>query len=196
MARRYHNPETKTGYTGRILERELFGEFDASDPAYQRALREVMRPDGHVSFDDSVRLVRAFSKDDPMHPRRDFLRDLRLEVMDALGRKKQLPDDAVLAYTSVGTPFDFKHHADAFLIVRKNGREEIIRIDASRRPEKIVAAARGESEADIFVGEGDVPDAVQEQDKYLEAVAQFADRVVLALDRRERKTEVRPAAAA
>lgn len=196
MLRRYYNPETQSGNTGRILERQLFGEFDVENPAYQTALKKVVRPGGYVPFDESLYLVRKFYQDDPINPRKDFLRDLRLEVLDALGGKKPLPDDSVLAYTSVGTPFDFKHHADAFLVIKQNGREEIIRIDASRRPEKINAAARGESEADIFVSEDDVPDAVQEQDKYLESIARFADRVLIALDRRNREREARPAAAA
>lgn len=197
MARRFTNFEERSGYTGRIFERELFGEFDASDPAYQAELKRLMRVDvrgnWHVTFDDSVYLVRKYTKDNPTDPSKTFLRDLRLEILDALGRRKLLPDDAVKAYVSVGTPLDLKHKADAFFAIKQNSHEEIIRLDASIRPEKAEAAAAGEKGAEIFVGEHDVPDAVQEPDKYLEAVARYADKVLVILSERRRQNEERAA---
>lgn len=198
MARRFQPFDSRSGYTGKIFERELFGEFDTSDPAYQAELKRLTRidekGDWYVPFADSVYLVRKFAKGDPTDPDKTFLRDLRLEVLDAIGRKKTLPDDAVKAYVSVGTPLDLKHKADAFLAIKLNNHEEIIRLDASVRPEKAEAVAAGEKGAEIFIGEHDIPDAVQEPDKYLDAVARYADKVLVILDER-RRTEGRQAAA-
>jgi hypothetical protein len=159
--------------TGREHEADVFGTFDVRDPEYREALRKILegKAEEYIPFQKAVELVREFSKEDPENPKADFLRDLRIAVEDAL------PGAQVLGYSAIGTALDFFHRTDAFLVIKYEGRETIISLDATINPEKL--RAPNNYKMNVIVGR--IPDPNFQAEPYLTAVDEYADRVVAML---------------
>jgi hypothetical protein len=157
-------------YTGRQHEYALFGEVNVKDPAYLADLAKVIKPDGYVNFKDAVELVKKHQPYDPANPKKDFYRELLIAVQDKLGVDPDKQPDAIRVYTAVGTPLDHKHGTDAFITLSEHGRETLVTLDASLRPEKIQEGWK----ADVMIGE--VPDA-ENDDAYLDAIDGFAAQI-------------------
>lgn len=179
MAERYVPREQ---YYGREHEFDVFGKFKET-PGYREALKRMVagQEKPYVPFRQSVELVERFSGEDPLHPTQEFLRDLRLEVIDKLG----LDEDEVRAYTAVDTPLDRLHGADAFLAIkpRRAKRETVVTLDATLLDAKLTGQQA--SKADVLVG--DVPRP--ESDRYLDSVERYAIQVARAY---EEKQDIRP----
>lgn len=183
----------RDSYTGREFETDLFGRFNAT-PGYQKELQKLVSRYGsmeRIPFAEGVRLVLETSADDPNDPKNDFLRDLRIEIADQL----ELPDEKVLAYTTQGTPVDFKG-GDAIIIVSANGREEVVTLDSTLNPKKLSGEQQG---GDVVIGDV-VPDpknpmtkeqfAAQGKDvekEYLSAVEGVALRVIKIINERKKR---------
>jgi hypothetical protein len=169
-------------YSGRLHERDLFGEVTAktgaADSEFKRAIEAVK--DGRVQryqkFDDAIKDVMRHSNQDPLQTKPGFLKDLRIEVANRLAAKR---DEDVLAWSAVGTPLDVLHGADAFLVIRGRRDKEIITLDASLR-DKL------EAKTDIVVG--DIPDPETEEDAYLRAVERYAEAAIEIIRSRARLT--------
>lgn len=168
---RQFSPEN-SGYSGRQHEADLFGRFDTSNPAYKEALEKLMvrRGDRYVSHKDSLELVQRFSKEDPTNPKKDLLRDLRLEIIDALDDEKV----TVEAYSALGTPLDVFHGIDAFLIIKQDGKETVITLDATLREKKL--DDQEGAKADILIR--DIPSPEFEETKYLATVQDISTKIL------------------
>lgn len=100
------------GYTGRELELDLVGK-----PIFPRSFAAELKKaadneNGYVRRDKAMDLIRQFTPADPTNPPKDFARELRLAVIEALN----LPDgDEVGFYSAVGTPVDLFHGVDAWV---------------------------------------------------------------------------------
>ncbi len=162
---------------GREHELDLFGKFKET-PEYRAALKRIIDRKGYVNFNESLDLVKRFSPEDPHHPDKEFLRDLRLEVADRIG----MDDDAIDALTSVGTPFDLAHGTDAFILIRlPGGGDVLVTLDGTKNDEKLSGVK--ESKADLIIGEVPSP----ESDAYLDFVESYAKKVAKIFKEREKR---------
>lgn len=168
---------------GREHEQRLFGKVDVDNVGYRRALKKVAREGRggklYVSYNDALDLARQSQPGDPTNPQADFLRELRLELIERLGIESDAQAELVNGYTAVGTPLDVLHGVDAFVVVSHEGYDIPVTLDATLRPEKlerVAAASDFGPKADVLVGE--VPDLGEDEDAYLQAIEEVAIEVM------------------
>jgi hypothetical protein len=160
---------------GRRHELDLLGEPDLSHPSLKEALSKVTDASGygkrHELIDAIIDGEQSQPNADAENPGTDFLRELRLAVMEQLGVRPDAKDERVGIFTALGTPLDFKHGVDAFLVLTSKGRRELVTLDATLNKEK----ANELTKADIVIGE--IPSVEEDEDAYLEAVEGIAAKV-------------------
>lgn len=177
-------PIEKRGYTGKMFEEDFVGSIP-KDADYKTALlklQEKSGKNGYVGFNDSVDLAKKFQPWDPSNPGKDFARDIRIEVIDRLNLAKEEDMERVKFYTAVGSPLDVFHGVDAFLeYADEEGGIHRVTFDLSLDPGK-----EEKHKADLVVKE--LSDPQTETEKYLEEVAQIADKAAaLATEKKETK---------
>lgn len=179
---RFESPST---YSGREFEYDLFGQVDIRDPKFLAELAKVTtdKKTGYVPFKQAVELAKKFQPGDPTNPKKDFLRELRIELIDKLGLESEKAADGLKVYTAVKTPLDAYHGADAFVTFSKGGKEIVITLDASLRQDKITGLDK--SKADVLIGELPMPE--EDEDAYLEAIGDIADKVARQIELKERR---------
>lgn len=153
MAERKHLHEAYIGgREGAEFEWDLFGSVDRNNPAYERELKKVTKPNGSVFYRDALSLVKKFQPGDPKNPERGFARDLRIEILDELGLTDEKDMDRLEFYTAVGSPFDQWHGVDSFFELRqKLGASLRVTLDAATVSE-LEKIARGQNpKADILI---------------------------------------------
>jgi hypothetical protein len=172
--RTFRTPEKSTrDYSGRELELDLFGSMDIGNPKYKAELaRATTDPiSGYVPFQPSMELVRKFQPAPATEPKKDFFRELRIAVQEKLGVDIGKDPDSVKAFTAVGSPLDKFHGTDAFISYTDKGRECLVTLDASLRPEKQAYGWK----ADLIIG--DVPTPEDDEKGYLEVIAAYAGQI-------------------
>lgn len=97
--------ESGRGYTGHLIEQELFGE-----------LKENPYKDEFLPFRQSIEYCRSHQPYNPCDPAPQFANDLHATIVEALRFKDY---SRLKFYTAVHSPLDFKHGIDAFLEVEK-----------------------------------------------------------------------------
>ncbi len=158
-------------YSGREFEFDCFGQVDIRDPRYKADLAKVSKPDGYVTFRDAVDLVKKHQPADPTNPGKDYFRELVMVVQEKMGVDTSREPDRVKGYTAVKTPLDERHKVDAFVTFGYKGRELMVTLDASKRPEKIEEG----SKADFVVPPWPTPE--DDEDAYLKAVGAMAGQI-------------------
>jgi hypothetical protein len=150
-----------------MYEADCLGEVRII-PEYEQRLQALARGrvarDGgpYITFDEAVRLAKEFQPWDPTIPEREFSRELRLAVIEALG----IPEDQldhVRMYTALRSRLDDLHKVDGFLEVDDPSSQQPIRVtlDLSTRPAKApeTGIVEIESLTHLIVGElSDVDD--------------------------------------
>mgnify|MGYP001561523098 CR=1 FL=1 len=120
---------------GKDFEIDLFGLPRVDDPKYREELERVKdKQSGYVPFREALGLV---SKIQP-RKYRPFSIKLTHEIARALGQNKNpdINDSRIRFYTTVDTPLDTFHGADAIIEVRREGKEPIqIRLGATMADE-------------------------------------------------------------
>ncbi len=171
------NPKRPPGemWTGRMLEADFLGEVKTKDPRYLARAKELgITDDGYLPYDKAMLLAKEFQPwPDITVPEKDLPRDLRLEIFDLLQDKrlvKEGEEDRIKVYTSVGTPFDFKHGVDTFIEFEDATGKVLARVtlDITQRQEKIESGAK----ADIVFDE--LSDPRFENKKYINEVDELA----------------------
>lgn len=157
-------------YTGQEFELDLVGTV-TTDKKYQAELRELGGDlkTGYLPFQQALKLVKKFQPWDPTNPGKDFLKELRLEVIERL----KLPpgqEDRVKVYTALRSPLDKFHGIDAFVEFKKNGQTEIATLDISLNPKK-----QEGYKADLIID--NVPDPKEDEVGYLKAVDKLAGQI-------------------
>lgn len=192
------SPE-KYGYTGRMHEGDflphikkdasyykIFGEL-ATREAIAEAKRKheefvkgpiVITPDNefsiYLNMPDSMELVRKTQEDNPINPKKEFARDLRLEVAELLEFESDDDLKRVRVYGAVETPLDIKHGTDGFIeYVDVRGKTHIYRFDLTANPMK--SEDKFNKKGSLIIGE--IPDPQHETKLYLEKVAEVAKEV-------------------
>ena len=157
-------------YSGTELEYDLFGKVNKG-PEYEAAYR-AMKPDaeGKISWRNAIELAKRFQDGDPVNPKKDFFRELRIAVQEKLNIDTARHPDALKAYSSVQTPLD-QMGVDAFMTWEKDGEECLVTLDATLRVDKIEDGHK----ADEIIT--DVPDVEEDEPGYLAAIDVYAGRI-------------------
>jgi hypothetical protein len=144
-----------------ILSREAIGVCEAIRSGYQlkkdeqHYLKEAMR-EINKKREELIGLIKESQKGDPTNPEKDFLRELRLSIIENLGFSSQEDQDRVKAYSSVDTPLDIAG-VDGFITVSRNGGEVMVTLDAKLK--------KAGGKADIVFYQ--LPDVDEDEDAYL-----------------------------
>lgn len=156
-------------YSGRELEVDVFGK-PKFPKAYEEAYRRLTsEKGGYLPFDRAQDLIREFTPEDPTSPSKEFARDLRLAVCEALELEGD-EADIVKIYSALGTPLDVYHGVDAWIEIELEGLRAEVTLDVTKRAEKIKEGHK----ADVIIDEVSTPD----QKKYLPEVEKYATEVV------------------
>lgn len=186
------NPERASGETGRLYEERLFGKPNLTQEFWDREAKLPRNERGHYRNDNDIyRLVSEYQENEEGEPvMEQFAIDLADEVRDALGLTEE-EADSVTFNTSVQTPIDGKMGVDAWFEFAdpSTGRTVRVTLDTTLNPRKL---EENEPKADMFVGE--LPDAVQEEDRYFEAVERIGHEIAARLQKRILEAHGRPQA--
>ncbi|MBU0649458.1 hypothetical protein KJ969_05190 [Patescibacteria group bacterium] len=194
-------------YTGREYQMDVFGPNN-QPPEFFQAIKQILSSESlrvaeeilkgsHIPSEAErarkqcmkeiwknrpkmIELMKEYSLADPVNPRQDFLRELRLEVIDKLGLKTDEGMDRVKAYSSVDTPLD-AIGMDGFLTYETGGkksRKSLVTLDATLNPKKVEKAERGEVSFGADIVFGQIPDPDEDEEAYLSAVSRIADKAV------------------
>jgi hypothetical protein len=161
-------------YSGGEFEYDLFGKADIQNPEYRKELDRLRKPDGYFTYKDAVDLAKKFQTWDPANPDKEFLRELVVALQDKLNIDIEKNPDAVGAYSALKTPLDVLHGVDAFLTVKRDGKEEIVTLDATLNKDK----QRQGHKADFVIGD-EFPDVAEDEDGYLQAIDSLAGKIAL-----------------
>lgn len=169
------------GDTGRTFESRLFGTAQVN-PQFLLDLDKI-GVDERGRFKSVGQVYEAFKKNylgagPGERGETSMSTDLRVAVEDALGITDE--DEALKFYSAVGTVIDHKFGVDAFFELKdpKTGAYARVTLDATLNKQKQSEGWK----ADVIIGE--MPDAGQEADEYLEAVDATGANVAALLQRR------------
>ena len=182
-------PVPQERYSGPEHETDLFGSMpNYRSPEFAEKLAKISEPNGYAPRDKMIRLfidhpeiqpgasikdAQGQSEHSPENPKSEFLNDLRIGVLDALGAD---PDDPaalrVEMFNALKSPLDAFHGIDGFLVVHDKEKDVVITMDASLNQDKLATGYK----ADIIIG--DVPSAVFEGDKYLARIEELSAELV------------------
>jgi hypothetical protein len=169
-------------YSGTEFEYDLFGQADIRNPEYVKALRAAGADErtGYLPFGKAVDLTKRFQPGDPSNPKKEYLRDLLFAVQEKLGVDPEDEPDSVRAFTAVGTPLDKFHGVDAFVSKKGERGDVLVTLDATLRPEKLNEGWK----ADLMIG--DLPSVEDDEDGYLAAIDDMADKIASKIREKER----------
>lgn len=122
-------------YTGGLMERELFGEFEPKQE----------KPPKYLDFNNAITIVIDNQPGDPTDPQADFARDLHYAMVQKLD---PIEEDCsnLRFYTAVGSQLDWHHGVDGFFIYtdKNTGFQYLITIDLTMDPSKSLPGKKAE----------------------------------------------------
>lgn len=154
------------GYTGNLMERELFHEVKK---------HEEMPPlEKYVPYDQALGVVKESQPySDPSDPDPRFANDLHATVADML----QLDDYKKLKlYTAVGSHLDKWHKVDAFIEAETEKDNIIVTMDVTYNPDK--GEEYGADIVFMYPKEGLDPKLKEDKEEYNNNISELAKRVV------------------
>lgn len=158
--------------TGRITERDLFGEFKKSK-TYIEEHRRLANQTGYIGYDHDMGLIRDNYIQEPTNPEKPFAKELRMAVIDDLGLNTNEEMSRVRFYTSVGTTLDYNHGVDGwFEFDLEKGGTRKITIDVTTNPNKDTW------KANIIFQREDFPDPCDGEEEFLAVVAECKDLIM------------------
>lgn len=176
-----HKPKEDTG---RLYEAKFLGEFGITDE-FVEAERKLERDErGRYRDPEALySLLKKHYRQDPTEPAPGYARDLRLEIVDALGLEAD-EESRLKVYSTLKTPIDYKFGVDGFVELEdpETGKTVRVTLDVTMNRRKMEEARTEGSKADVVIGP--LPDAVQEEDDYLKALAGYAKDIGARLEKR------------
>jgi len=168
------------GDTGRIFEARVLGEYKITPEFLEREKNLPRNRRGRYEKDDDIyNLITEQYTDtgDPEDPPTQIGKDIRIAVSEALGLNPE-EEKKLKFYTAVKTPVDYKMGVDAFVEFEdpKSGRITRVTIDVTLNKRKVEEQG---AKADVVIGE--LPDAVQEEDEYLDAIDGYGHQIAVRL---------------
>lgn len=168
------------GDTGRTYESRFMGKAIV-DPRFIKELAKLPHGRGRRfrNDEDVFRLYQKYYLGDPTNPAGIHAKELKLAVGDALGLSEDELDHLKF-YSTLKTPIDAMMGVDGFLAYQESQKkpDHFVTLDATLRREKVKKGGK----ADVIIGE--LPDAVQEEDAYFEAIEKYARQIALMLQSR------------
>lgn len=177
---------TKETMTGREAEEGFLGKVDSVNKKYRFFLLRRGIPEGllknisehtlpRISFSDALEMAKIGQPwKDPANPEKDFLRELRIEVADALGiGQDEKALERLCIYTAVGSPLDILHKIDFFVEYKqKDGHILRVKCDLTENP------ARKKNMGDILVVDANaIGDPANDEKRYLDAIQGLAQNI-------------------
>lgn len=160
-------------YSGRELEIDAFGK-PKFGKEYENTYRQLAKEKGgYLAYNRAQELIKQFYPEDPTNPSKEFARDLRLAICEALELEGE-DADAVKFYTAVGTALDLYHGVDAWVEIdlddpSRGTLHAEATLDVTKRAEKLEEGHK----ADVIIGDVAAPD----QKTYLPQVERYAEEV-------------------
>lgn len=115
----------RPGYTGHLIERELFGEVDK---------KKILSQEGHLNFKDSMLAAKdAQPYEDPSDPEPRFANDLHANIADLLGLEDY---NDLKIFTGVHSYLDYAHGVDAWVELNYNNKIYRVELDVTSNPVK------------------------------------------------------------
>jgi len=178
------------GGTGRYYEAKFMGTTTVSDE-FLRAVAELPRLSRDEYKKKLFDLYTQHYNGDPTNPSAGPLKDLRLEIMAALGLREE-DDKDLTAYSAIGTPLDIKFGTDGFIQFkdRMTGKIGRVTLDTTLNQRKLNETENQDDH--IYIGE--LPDAVQDEDAYLRAIGDYGHQIASRLMKLTAPDERRKAA--
>lgn len=191
----HHRFETLQEVGGKLSEHGALGAIDIRSPEYQsayvafvqrnrqllekfraRGIRSLTKEERKKLFSEGVKMVESLPAENPTHPQKPLLRDLRLGVANLLELQGE-DIDLVKIYSSIGTPIDRLFGADVFIrlddVAGKHGIYATFDYTTGRKKLK-------ESGADVLIANLPDPDLAEaEYLKAVDGVAYDAVRIIL-----------------
>ncbi len=182
--RRNHDAGMGEYYSGRNLEKDIFGKMSRSK-AYteaENALTAEINKQGAGRFVESNEmrdLIKLHYKEKPTEPRKEFAKDVRFEIADQLGIGTDEEMDRLRFYTAVDSLYDIMSGVDAWIEMDMGdlGVAEV-RLDATLNPAKNTRNAK----ADVVVRK--VPRSSHGEDAYLNVVERYGEQIAKLLKKR------------
>ncbi|MBI2473840.1 hypothetical protein HYV70_04805 [Candidatus Uhrbacteria bacterium] len=157
-------------YSGRLNERDVFGEFKMTDEA-RKAFRLAAEERGYITYNRVIELIRKFSSEDPTNPQKPFARELRMAVIEALGLEDDEDMDRIRFYSAVGTALDIYHGIDGWIELQLDEEPPIlVTLDVTLNTKKT------DHKADIIVQE--ITDPSQDEKRFVQDVEYYASQVI------------------
>lgn len=157
-------------YSGRLNERDVFGEFKMTDEA-KKAFRSAAEERGYIAYSKVIDLIRRFPSEDPTNPQKPFAKELRMAVIEALDLEDEEDMARIRFYSAVGTALDIFHGIDGWIELQlEEGPPVLVTLDVTLNTQKL------EHKADIIIQE--ITDPSQNEDRFLEQVEQYALQVI------------------
>lgn len=185
--------ENPKNYSGREYEYDLFDAINVDNPRYRILRDELLKKQspedqkkGKLSFEDSFWLIKQFQPQESETLRKPFIRDLRI----AIGELLNWPDDEqiknIQAYTAVGsnglTSLDRFYGTDAVIAIQLDGREYLLKYDATLNRKKMADAIYDKWR--IIIGNAETDDS---EKHYQNIVDDFAKQSVELLNEFRRR---------
>lgn len=151
------------------------------DPKFVLGLDKLPTDDAEERARQLFDLFEEHYQDDPTGPAAPALKDLYIEVADQLGLEDgEANERELLAYTTLGTPLESELGVDAFFVLRDpaTGAETRVTIDAAP---PAVRQLREQRPTENHVLVNKLPDAVQEEGRYLEKIKMIGEEIATKL---------------
>ncbi len=132
----------------------------------------------YLPYREAVKLAKDLQQDNPVNPKKPFMRDLRNAIAGKMDFKGAEDATRLKIYTAVGTPLDHYHKADMFVELEDESgkKSKIVTGDATINKEKI---ADNDKKADVLIGE--IPDPMENKEEYDFAVDELAEKFAAVL---------------
>lgn len=181
--------------SGKAHEMSLLGDVRKDDPEYEKTLRKLgadqrgylpfyVAKELAMQFQPLVRSENRFTHDmevklqDPANPDKGFPKDLLEAIKDQLGFISDEDLSRLKYYTAVGSPLDYFHGVDAFIILEgktKQDPEALVTFDVAL---KNGASEKQDARADIIIKEPEPPVDPESTRVYLRQVDDLAAQAV------------------
>lgn len=163
--------ESGPRYLGRELEQDVFGKAKWSRE-FQAALRANAKENGYMTMRDAMDIIRRHYPEDPTNPAKDFARELRIAIIEALNLSDEEADNLKF-YNAINTPLDIFHGTDAWIEYAdpQTHRRSQVTLDATLNTGKIAEGHK----ADVIITE--VESVEENEEKYLSDIEKYAQEI-------------------
>ena len=158
----------KSGITGKIVERELFGESKYKERTGERSPEEF----SFYRYNSCLDLLKKMQPFSPIDPKPDFAKTVHQLIYGRLG----LDARQLRFYTAIESPFDIKHGVDGWFEVSLRPNTYLrVTVDLTTNPDK--ALRKFPADIPNFLVPHDGLDINVDREQFLEYSNSLAEQV-------------------